>query len=163
MKASYIVACLTASAMLTACSNDDDETKDSEPPKIVENNSSENPSNPTDCQVYHRGDTIYFNYEFTDNQELGNFALNIHHNFDHHNHPNMLVTCPLDATKEPNEHVWIFNRTYQIPQGLKDYNAKENIPIPKDIQAGDYHFMIILTDKTGWQAPQRGISIKILE
>lgn len=152
---------IIAVASLAACSNDNDVTKDTEPPKIIENNSTTNPSNPTDCQVYHRGDTIYFNYEFTDNQELGNYALNIHNNFDHHNHPNMTVSCPLEPTKDPDK-PWIFNQIYSIPAGMKKYDAKTQIPIPKDIDEGDYHFMIVVTDKTGWQAPQRGISIKIL-
>lgn len=165
MKASILFTGLLMLASLAACSNDDDPSsgKDTEPPKIIENDStSSNPSNPTDCQVYHRGDIIYFNYEFTDNQELGNYALNVHNNFDHHNHPNMNVSCPLDPTKDPTSKVWIFNQTYPIPAGLKEYNAKAEIPIPKDIDPGDYHFMIVVTDKTGWQAPQRGISIKIL-
>ena len=163
MKEYTLWACLLASAFLGACSDEDD-AKDAEPPRIVENEAgSGNPSNPIDCQVYHLGDTIYFNYEFTDNQELGNFSLNIHHNFDHHNHPNMNVTCQLDPTKKANANVWVFNQNYPIPQGLKVYDAKESIAIPRDIQTGDYHFMIVLTDKTGWQAPQRGISIKIIE
>nr|WP_229206214.1 DUF4625 domain-containing protein [Dyadobacter fermentans] len=38
--------------------------------------------------------------------------------------------------------------------------ANQQIDVPADIDPGDYHFMIRLTDKEGWQTI-RGISIKI--
>ena len=34
---------------------------------------------------------------------------------------------------------------------MKSYKASVDIPIPEDAAHGDYHFMIRLTDKAGWQ------------
>ena len=39
----------------------------------------------------------------------------------------------------------------EIPAGLRSYEARVKIPIPEDVAEGDYHFMIRLTDKAGWQ------------
>ena len=55
----------------TACGSDDDD-KDMTPPVI----SSEGlEANPINCQEYHRGDVIPFQYLFTDNKELGNLNM----------------------------------------------------------------------------------------
>ena len=56
----------------------------------------------------------------------------------------------------------MYNQAQAIPAGLKSYEAKVDIPIPQDIAPGDYHFMIRLTDKAGWQE-LKAISIKIKE
>ncbi len=42
------------------------------------------------------------------------------------------------------------------------YDAKVDITVPDDIDTGDYHFMVRLTDKSGWQQ-LKAISIKIIE
>jgi hypothetical protein len=34
--------------------------------------------------------------------------------------------------------------------------------VPEDVDTGDYHFLIKVTDKEGWQAI-RGLSIDIIE
>jgi hypothetical protein len=44
---------------------------------------------------------------------------------------------------------------------VKSYEATTQITIPADVDPGDYHFMIRLTDKEGWQT-LKGLSIKIL-
>jgi hypothetical protein len=36
------------------------------------------------------------------------------------------------------------------------------IDIPEGVDSGDYHLMVRLTDRTGWQAI-RGVSIKVIE
>ena len=40
------------------------------------------------------------------------------------------------------------------------YKATIDIPIPEDIDEGDYHFMIRLTDRAGWQQ-LKSVSIKV--
>ena len=57
---------------------------------------------------------------------------------------------------------WVFNQDYQIPAGQKSYTARFDIQIPADIDEGDYHFMVRLTDRAGWQE-LKGIAIKIEE
>ena len=153
-----IVYILLSVLVFSACSSSDDDTKDMEYPKIVE---SEDPNqcNPIPCQVYNRGDVIPFRYVFTDNAELGRYNIEIHNNFDHHTHGTSSVDCPLDDKKTPVK-PWVYNQDYTIPSGQTSFEAKTDITIPKDIDPGDYHFMIRVTDKAGWQQ-LAAISIKI--
>ncbi len=115
--------------------------------------------NPIDCQVYHRGDVIPVRYVFQDGTELGAFNIEVHNNFDHHTHSTSSVECEMDAKKKASN-PWVFNQDYTIPAGMKSYTTTINITIPTDIEEGDYHFMIRLTNKAGWQEI-KGIAIKI--
>ena len=158
-----------------ACSSDDDE-KDMTPPVISTEGIVANPIN---CQVYHRGETIPFNYLFTDNQELGAFNIEIHNNFDHHSHSTEADDdhdhdhaegeCDDDDDHEEGEHEhaapvkpWVYNQDFTIPTGQRSYKARIDIPIPTDVDAGDYHFMVRLTDRAGWQQ-LHAVAIKIVE
>lgn len=122
-------------------------------------------ANPVNCQVYHPGDTIPFCYQFEDDVELGSFNIEIHSNSDHHSHSTESDDhgheggeCAHEHDHEEHEHEhaagqqpWVFNRDYEIPAGQRSYTARVDIPIPADIAEGDYHFMIRLTDRAGWQ------------
>jgi hypothetical protein len=143
-----------------AC-GDDNEPKDMTPPTITGTGITCNPIN---CQVYHPGEVIPFRYVFEDNEELGNFNLEVHNNFDHHthsteghDHEHEGSECEEqeheheEGEEHGEEHAWVYNRSFSIPTGLKSYNASIDIPIPEDAAHGDYHFMIRLTDKAGWQ------------
>ena len=65
-------------------------------------------ANPVDCQVYNRGDSIYFHYRITGHEELGSYNLEIHNNFDHHTHGTQGQTCALDAKKEPQKNAFYY-------------------------------------------------------
>ena len=118
-------------------------------------------ANPVDCQVYQRGDTIAFCYAFADNDQLGNYNIEIHHNFDHHTHSTSAAECPQEQDKTP-VRPWVYNRSFAIPAGSSSYVARVKIVIPATIDTGDYHFMIRLTDQAGWQQ-LRSMAIKIKE
>ena len=45
---------------------------------------------------------------------------------------------------------------------LEYYTARHDIAIPADIDPGDYHFMVRLTDRAGWQQ-LHAMAIKITE
>ena len=143
---------------LCACSSDDDEQqKDMLQPVISDTGIV---ADPIDCQVYHRGDVIPFHYLFTDDTELGAYNIEIHNNFDHHTHSTSSVECPVDAKKDPVK-PWIFSQDYTIPAGQRSYDARHDIQIPADIDTGDYHFMVRLTDHAGWQQ-LHAVAIKII-
>ncbi len=143
---------------LASCSGDDDsKVIDREKPQIVDGKV----PNPIDCQQYERGEVIPFRYTFTDNVELGSFNIEIHNNFDHHSHSTSAGDCPLDQKKSP-VNPWVYNQDQLIPSGSTSYEAKVDITIPQDIDAGDYHFMIRVTDKAGWQQ-LKAVSIKVKE
>lgn len=143
---------------LGACSSsNDDEQRDMTLPVISEQGII---ANPIECQQYQPGDVIPFSYVFTDDTELGNYNIEIHNNFDHHTHSGSAIDCPLDAKKEAGEKAWVFNQDYTIPAGQRTYKARVDIQIPGDAETGDYHFMIRLTDKAGWQQ-LKAVAIKI--
>ncbi len=162
---------------LCACGgSDDDAAKDMTYPEIV---SEGIVAVPTNCNVFKPGDVIPFNYVFKDDTELGSYNIEIHNNFDHHtSHSNSAEKCEMDE-KQSEVSPWVYNQDYTIPAGLKNYTARIDIPIPtevvvyekdaqtgkekgvlKPLQPGDYHFMIRLTDATGWQT-LHAISIKV--
>lgn len=115
---------------------------------------------PIQCSTIERGKTFTFKATFNDNVELGSYSLDIHHNFDHHTHSTEVTTCETEAIKKP-VNPMLFINNYTIPNGVKSYEATTQITIPADVDPGDYHFMIRLTDKEGWQT-LKGLSIKIL-
>ena len=54
----------------------------------------------------------------------------------------------------------MFNQDYTIPAGRRSYTARVDIQIPADAETGDYHFMIRLTDRAGWQQ-LKAVAIKV--
>ena len=151
--------CMTIAILVSSCSSDEPNysSRDMQKPTIVDGDV----PNPIDCQQYHRGDVIPFRYTFTDNVELGNFNIEIHNNFDHHTHSTSAGDGAVDPIKSP-INPWVYNQDFTIANGLKQYDAKIDITIPYDIDTGDYHFMIRLTDKAGWQQ-LKAVSIKIID
>lgn len=145
-----------------ACSSSDDDDKDMTYPEISSQGIT---ANPIDCQQYQRGSVIPFSYRFTDNRELGSYNIEIHTNADHHSHSTSATEC--EEEEHEHEHAttgtsWVFNQDYTIPAGQQSYTARFDIAIPADIAPGDYHFMIRLTDKAGWQQ-LKAIAIEITE
>lgn len=151
---SFILLCA-----LCACSSSDDGTpKDMEQPVITDTGIT---ANPIDCQTYRRGETIAFNYVFKDDTELGKYNIEIHNNFDHHTHSTSAADCEMEAKKNP-INPWVYNKDFDIPAGQRLYTSRIDIPIPEGIDTGNYHFMIRLTDRAGWQQ-LKSVAIKITE
>ena len=151
-----LVVVLLSVFALASCSSDNNEI-DTEYPVI--DNSATN-AFPIQCSEITRGQKITFRAKFTDNAALGSYSLDIHHNFDHHTHSTEVNNCTADPIKKPLNPLLYIN-SVTIPNGQKSYEALQEITIPTDIDPGDYHFMIRLTDKEGWQTI-KGLSIKIL-
>ena len=160
---SLIVALVSAITLgITACGDDDDDTKDMTYPVISAEGIT---ANPVDCQVYQRGSVIPFHYVFTDDTELGAYNIEIHTNADHHTHSTSSVEC--EEEEHEHEHhqtvkPWVYNQDFQIPAGQRTFEARHDIVIPADIDEGDYHFMLRLTDRAGWQQ-LRAVAIKITD
>ena len=120
---------------------------------------------PVSCDTLSLGESFTWKVRFTDNVELGSYSLEIHHNFDHHAHSTEPTSCELDPVKDAvNPFHTIMD--FEIPIGSKEYTVNESIQIPLsdgngDLDPGDYHFFISLTDREGWSV-QKGLNIKIL-
>lgn len=121
---------------------------------------------PVSCDTLYLGESFTWKVRFADNVELGSYSLEIHHNFDHHAHSTEPESCELDPVKEPvNPFHTIMD--FEIPAGSAEYTVNESIHIPSsdvngDMDPGDYHFFISLTDREGWSV-QKGLNIKILK
>lgn len=116
---------------------------------------------PTNCATIQRGGYLFFKVKFSDNQALGSYSVDIHHNFDHHSHSTEGENCTLDPIKAAVQPLLIINN-YPIPEGSTQFTATESIAIPSSVDIGDYHFMYKLTDASGWQTI-KSFSIKITD
>lgn len=139
-----------------SCGSDGD--KDDQLPVIDMTGENDFPQN---CTTVYRGEDFTFQATFTDNAALGSFSIDIHNNFDHHTHSTDAEDCDLDAVKDA-VNPFLSIEQYDLEDGLTTYQATVVITVPEDVDTGDYHFMVKLTDAEGWQA-LRGISFKIAD
>ncbi len=144
---------------LNACSSDDSSSSVDDVKPVID--MTIQGGFPTSCATVARGQAIPFKALFKDNVALGAYSINIHNNFDHHSHDTEVGTCSFDPVKTP-VNPWSQTFTYTIPANSAAFLAEQTIAVPQDIDTGDYHFMIQLTDAQGW-ATMRGISFKIVE
>lgn len=114
---------------------------------------------PKQCSILKRGEKFIFRAQLSDNAQLGSLSVDIHHNFDHHTHSTEIDDCGMEPKKTPLK-PFLLIQTFPIPPGLKSFQVNSEISIPADTDPGDYHFMMKLTDKEGWQTI-KGLSIKI--
>lgn len=157
MKKQLLVMCLILITIVSACKKEDQKKIDTEYPVIDVTAAS---SFPQQCSTIERGETFVFRARLTDNVELGSVSVDIHHNFDHHTHSTEVESCDLEPIKTP-VNPFLLIKSYPISAGLKAFEVEQEIRIPTDVDPGDYHFMIRLTDKEGWQTIN-GLSIKII-
>lgn len=142
-------------SMALSCSKDA-ETVDTEYPVIDKNFEA---AFPQQCATLARGETFVFRAKFSDNVALGAFSLDVHDNFDHHSHSTDVETCDMGKEKEA-ENPFTYIKSFDIPGAPETYEAEVEIEVPMDVDPGDYHFLIRVTDRKGWQT-LRGLSIKI--
>lgn len=114
---------------------------------------------PQPCAVLERGKTHTFVVTFSDNFELGSFNFDIHNNFNHHSHSTTGEECAEDPAKTP-VNPFTLIKSFDIPSGNTRYTAQVPVAIPAEVDEGDYHFRVDVTDKTGWQTIKT-MSIKI--
>lgn len=148
---------LAAMITFSSCEN---KTKDTTPPVISEEDFS-----PANCDIYYLGETISVCFACSDDTELGNYNIEIHNNFDHHTHGTSAENCNEEGEEHEHEHeggdhdhqheqmegAWVYNQDFTIARGVQNDTIDMLIPVPDDVLEGDYHFMLRLTDRAGWQ------------
>ena len=154
-KVKMIITAMGVAVLMTGCSKNK-EAPDTEYPAVDMTAAT---AFPRQCSELVRGQEFTANIPVADNVELGSVSIDIHHNFDHHSHSTEVDECNMDAVKTPSN-PFLLVKSIPIPAGNKSYTVSEAIEIPEDVDAGDYHFMIRVTDKEGWQTI-KGLSIKI--
>lgn len=151
MKIKNSILLLSTFFALSSCENID---KDTESPVITEIYF------PQNCDTLHRGSTFTYRLVAVDDKDLGSYSIELHQNFDHHTHSTSAVECIMDEDKTP-VNPFYYNEDFEVPVKLWEFVIEGQISIPFDIDPGDYHFEIQLTDEAGWQTYE-GISVKIV-
>ncbi len=122
---------------IQSCSSDDDASVDTQKPVIVLNE-------PTNEQVFHAGEEIHVDADFSDNVGLASYKIEIHSAGDGHTHD-----------KNANaEGEWFYTDTNSIEGNPKNYTAHKNILVPHtvngaEIAEGHYHLGIFSVDTSG--------------
>ncbi len=132
LKFIYAFAVVTA-LFSVSCSSDDNSEPDTQKPTIMVNQ-------PTDGEVFHSGDKIHAEVDFTDNIELASYKIDIHFAGDGHGHK---LASPSDY--QP----WVFE-TSGVISGKNDHIYLQ-IDIPENIEEEHYHFGVYALDKAGNQ------------
>lgn len=135
----FSIVALSAFFALTSCSSDDSNI-DTERPVIVLNA-------PEEGAVLVAGKDIHFDMEVSDNVMLGSYKVDIHHNFDNHNHPTSLNKVESDELVP-----FVFNKTWSLA-GLKNADIHHHeIVIAANAKPGNYHFAVYVVDQAGNEA-----------
>lgn len=157
IKRSIIFMVLTGAILFSKSCDKDDEIDQTAPSIDI----SAINAFPKQCDTLYRGESFMFIATFTDNEALGSYSLDIHNNFDHHSHTTEVEECepwPVQTPVNP----FLLIEGFQIPDAPQTFTTSHEIAIPADADEGDYHFMIRVVDKNGWQG-MVGLSVKILE
>jgi hypothetical protein len=120
---------------------------------------------PANCDTLWFGEPFRLKMRFLDNHELGSWSMEIHHNFDQHAHTTEIDVCPMDPKKSAVNPFGLI-RDFTIPEGSTVHDTEVELMLQDSgsgglFDAGDYHLVIRLTDKTGWST-FKGLSLKIL-
>ncbi len=86
------------------------------------------------------GEVLQMKIRFQSNSVLSQYKIDVHSNFDCHTHGRVV------AASNP----WKLSKTVDLAG--TDTIITEDIPVPADASAGNYHFMIRLLDATGNEA-----------
>jgi hypothetical protein len=86
---------------------------------------------------------VHFECEFTDNEALASYKVNIHPNFDGHTHSKVVSTRSEAQTVD-----FEFERSWTL-SGRNAAIHHHDIIIPENATPGDYHLMIYCTDAAG--------------
>lgn len=103
-------------------------------------------TDPANREFYVAGGDLHIEGVLTDDFELAEFQVDVHHNFDGHGHGRVTGT-----QDDPNLMRWSFKQSFPVPAGRKNYDIHlhDDILIPANTMAGPYHLIISAVDKSG--------------
>lgn len=131
MKLTSILAILTIFTLLTSCKKEGDTTK-----PVIDLIS------PAEGAVLGTGDDVHFEMELSDDIELASYKVDIHNNFDGHEHSK--------SSDDSETTDFSYNNTWSDISGLRNTTVHHHeIVIPEDATHGDYHFVVYCADAAG--------------
>ena len=129
----YLVIALTCTFSFAACGDDD--VADTTLPVI-------DLDEPEDGDELLIGAEVHFECDFSDNEMLGSYMIEIHSNFDGHTHKS-----PTRAGES-----FFFKKSYELT-GLRNAHIHHHdIVIPENAAEGHYHLVVYCTDAAGNQS-----------
>ncbi len=143
------IALLMSVFVITSCEKDDTDTQK---PVITL-------AAPEENEVLNIGSEIHFEVDFSDDVELKSYKVDIHSNFDGHDHKSASTGDSIAFSVQ---------KSWNFDAGLKNTHVHHHeITIPheidgKEISQGNYHFMVYCTDAAGnesWVA----VPVKIMK
>lgn len=115
---------------------------------------------PANCDSIWKGEFLHFEANFSDNEELAKYAIDIFENFDHQSYGSSDQGCPQEPEKTP-FNPFKYVTVVDIPPGMKEVTEELDIIIPESVDTGDYLFVVHLQDKTGLKSFYT-VSLKII-
>lgn len=134
----YTIVALSGMLFVTACSKENLKSDVTKP--VIELIS------PQEDETLQIGNThgVHFEMKLSDDHALKSYKLNIHSNFDgheHHTHSRTIQTVDFK-----------FDKVYDV-SGLKNTTVHHHdIVIPENATPGNYHLMVFCTDEAGNEA-----------
>jgi len=117
---------------------------------------------PAQCAYVDMADSILeFEADVSDDVELKSYKIDIHNNFDHHTHGTDNTPCDFSPDKPP-VNPWLYNSTWDLSGQKTSHINHQEILIPLDVDTGDYHMMVYVTDKSGNQS-WKAIGFKLVK
>lgn len=134
-KVTLFLIAVVITAFIWSCSKDED--KDTTKPVIE----LEEPAD---------GDTLFIGYEthlemeLTDDVQLKSYKIDIHSNFDGHNHTKSIAA----------DGAWIYTKSWDVSGSKNAHVHHHEIEVPATVDGvpiakGKYHFMVYCTDAAG--------------
>jgi hypothetical protein len=107
------------------------------------------------------GETLEFDAIFTDDTELSQYKIDIHHNFDCHGHGEGVSPGVVAPMTEGSTAIWQKLEVADLT-GTR-VEKRFQLKAPENVTAGDYHFIIQVIDQSGNEPEDTDIiSMKIL-
>ncbi len=153
MKKIKYISVLSAISLFVLGSCSSDSSVDTEKPVIVLNA-------PAEGAKLAAGSDIHFDMEVSDNEALGSYNVDIHNDFDGHNHGSdsasilkFVVKHSDDSPENETRVPFVYNKTWTDIAGKKnDHVHHHEIIIDKDAKRGNYHFVVKVLDRAGNQS-----------
>ncbi|MCW3806311.1 DUF4625 domain-containing protein [Plebeiibacterium marinum] len=147
MKKLFYIIPVLALLSFVSCSDEDDIDTTKPAISII---------SPADEDGFEPGDEISFSCMFSDDTELASYKIEIHSNFDGHDHEH---TAVMKQAFEEEGHEWSYSKTYTFETGQTVVNVEDlKIQIPatithegveEEVAEGDYHFGVHVADVAG--------------
>lgn len=102
---------------------------------------------PEDGDSLRIGESVHFECDFSDDEALGSYLIEIHNNFDGHGHK-----ISSSQTRGEDTEAFYFKKSYDISNLRNTHVHHHDIVIPENATPGAYHLIVYCTDAAGNQS-----------